>query len=131
MTYSDRLDDALKIIYYESIHSISLDNTKTLLTITFGLVVEHSRVVLHAVGDCCSSSWIEHISYSPDVLGSHITSITHDELAPIEPNEDTLIQVYQTHLHTPKGAITLEYRNESNGYYGGWLELVEYRKEYA
>jgi hypothetical protein len=104
-------------------------------------------VLLGVEGDCCSSSWIEHMDIPDDIAGAKITSIDDDfsmdedeyitmhgsviaqaklteramEREDSGYSRDNCITVYQTKFHTTKGTITLEYRNESNGYYGGYL----------
>lgn len=80
-----------------------------------------------AVGDCCSMSWIEHWTEPPDVIGATITNVTEPALdphAPVEEQDGESIAVYHTAIATTRGEIVIEYRNSSNGYYGGWLERV-------
>lgn len=76
-------------------------------------------------GDCCSYSWVEHVTIPPGIEGKVITGIKE---LPVGPDDNTLddngydyIQVYQTSFVTDAGEIILEYRNSSNGYYGGYL----------
>ncbi len=84
-------------------------------------------------GDCCSSSWIEHLTQPNDIAGAVITSVEdgggtawdgHKCDEPTNENgkcgHDSL-EVYNTAFMTNKGNIILEYRNDSNGYYGGYL----------
>lgn len=89
-------------------------------------------------GDCCSSSWIEHITIPSGIKGKVITEVKD---APMNfagyPVDDGVsesdeygeyIQVYHNAFVTDAGEIILEYRNSSNGYYGGYLvgpEVVE------
>jgi hypothetical protein len=91
-------------------------------------------------GDCCSTSWIEHLEMPPDVRGAVILSV--DDGGEVEPwdghvcvetqyDKDYKVRkegcgheslaVYNTRFHTNKGDIVMEYRNDSNGYYGGYL----------
>lgn len=78
-------------------------------------------------GDCCSSSWIEHLEMPPDIDGARLLSvddsapITQDHSAHDEENGGDSISVYNTVFRTDRGDIVLEYRNSSNGYYGGYL----------
>lgn len=76
-------------------------------------------------GDCCSQSWIEHLTVPPDIVGAKVTGITSPELPPHEElppdSDDDHIQVYHTAWQTTKGEVIAEYRNSSNGYYGGWM----------
>jgi hypothetical protein len=73
------------------------------------------------VGDCCSSTWIEHLTLPADIAGAEITGWKEQDMGEFEEDYST-IRVYQTSFATPKGEIIVEYRNSSNGYYGGWLE---------
>lgn len=83
-------------------------------------------------GDCCSSTWIEHVTVPRDIEGALITGIKEasiEELDSSDPrykmiaSEDgyppECIRIYWTAIQTTKGEIILEYRNSSNGYYGG------------
>lgn len=79
------------------------------------------EVVYSAEGDCCSHSWIEHLTVPPDVAGAQITAWAEQEMGE-KADEYETIRVYQTSFRTDKGDIVVEYRNASNGYYGGWLE---------
>ena len=91
-------------------------------------------------GDCCSHSWIEHLEMPDDVRGAVIQSV--DDGGEVEPwdghvcverqydddykvteegcGHDSLA-VYNTRFRTNKGDVVFEYRNDSNGYYGGYL----------
>jgi hypothetical protein len=78
-------------------------------------------------GDCCSSSWIEHLEIPNDIEGAVILSV-EDGGGVAWDNHDCdghcghdSLAVYNTKFYTSRGTITLEYRNDSNGYYGGYL----------
>lgn len=105
------------------IASIVLNKTVDVVTFTFsdGTTKRYSTE-----GDCCSSSWIEHLEMPNDVAGATIMSVEDSgEIAnPNRPgaNEGTdCLAVYNTRFRTSRGDVVLEYRNDSNGYYGGWL----------
>ena len=78
-------------------------------------------------GDCCSNSWIEHLELPRDVAGAKLLSvedsnrITQDHPEHDEENGGEAVAVYNTRFLTDRGEIVLEYRNSSNGYYGGFL----------
>lgn len=79
-------------------------------------------------GECCSDSWIEHLEMPGDIDGATFLSaeesdtITQDH-SDHDDNEGGYqsISVYNTVFHTDRGDIVLEFRNSSNGYYGGYL----------
>lgn len=100
---------------------------------------------LVVIGDCCSNSYFfdfygvknllrskvirfESVSLSPGDVGYH------EETYDVSKVEDTCIgnfvQVYGYRFiteHPLFGELTsvLSFRNESNGYYGGWMELTK------
>jgi hypothetical protein len=111
--------------------SISADKEKFILEFADGSKKEYG-----VEGDCCSSSWIEHLTLPPmGVKDAQIIAV-EDSAGGAEPwdghecSEEVdyrracghdHLQVYQTVFRTTNGDIRLEYRNDSNGYYGGYL----------
>lgn len=82
------------------------------------------EIVFYADGDCCSFSWFAHISGIKNILGHTITKI--DDSKYLTPQEEAekdgsyeSLAVYGYDLHSDIGICTIEFRNESNGYYGG------------
>lgn len=123
MDFSNMLNKPLK--------AVELDKAKD--EITFLFQDETSRR-FGVEGDCCSMSWIEHITMPEDIRGAIITGVDEkydatpwdghvcdDEVNYRRACGHDYLQVYSTSFHTPIGDITLEYRNDSNGYYGGSL----------
>lgn len=89
-------------------------------------------VALVATGDCCSRSWIESLD-APDALLGTVTAadeIDMPDLGNIEsiafPQEWGVEEVsyYGLRITTERGQCVLDYRNDSNGYYGGSLEVA-------
>ena len=77
-------------------------------------------------GDCCSQSWIEHFSAPDDIQGAEVTAIDDVKIKEQwDKGENELFQFYETRFKTTRGEIVLEYRNSSNGYYGGCLRAVD------
>lgn len=78
-----------------------------------------------AVGDCCSQSFIEDLD-NPEVFKNCV--LTNVDF---ESGEEKDFGDYSVHkwtfykFRTNKGMCTLSFRNESNGYYDGWLQLTE------
>lgn len=98
---------------------VATDNTSITLILDNG-----TRALYTVHGDCCSISWIEHIT-KPE-FGGVITRVDEPNLdAHDNPYRDApawaSIAIYHTAWYTTKGTLIVEYRNESNGYYGGWL----------
>lgn len=107
--------------------SITDDHTKLALK----LKDLDTEIVLEAYGGCCSRSWIEHISGIDALIDSEIYSVEDVYLADVPliglPSTENVDQVtyYATKIHTSKGVFQIDYRNDSNGYYGGSLEAYE------
>ena len=80
-------------------------------------------------GDCCSYTWIEHLTVPEEIAGAVVTEVR--EAGPVDTKDATRrgqpidypdhIVVYHTSFVTDRGEIIVEYRNDSNGYYGGLL----------
>lgn len=88
--------------------------------------------LLGADGDCCSSSWFEHID-DDGVAGGTVTAV-EDSGAPdgwADPGQGDheCLQFYFTTIKTTKGRLLLEMRNSSNGYYGGYYSVTYTPKE--
>lgn len=90
-------------------------------------------------GDCCSFSWIEHSTIPDDIKGAvflGFEDLDEDRGVPTPPQVDyegkseyvECVRAYQSLFHTTRGSVVVEYRNESNGYYGG--EIVAVKKIY-
>lgn len=77
-------------------------------------------VVAKCDGDCCSETWVESIELptSFPALVSEVEDIPLNEGADDRGGE---LKFYGLKITTDKGHIVIDYRNESNGYYGGCL----------
>jgi hypothetical protein len=103
----------------KTITAIQLTTDKKAIRFVLG---DGTDVVANADGDCCSSTWIEHIlmpasGFPAVVLEAH--DIEMPDLG-TPPNAEC-IAYYGFEIKTDKGDMTIDYRNESNGYYGGNL----------
>jgi hypothetical protein len=47
--------------------------------------------------------------------------VVDDDGVDVPDADHECLTVYQTHFRTERGDVTLEFRNSSNGYYGGYL----------
>ncbi len=86
------------------------------------------KVELKTYGDCCSQTWIEAID-DPDALCGVVLEVEDVEMpesvqrvTPLCQDPDC-VQFYGLRVTTSAGRCVIEYRNNSNGYYGGSLEL--------
>ena len=85
-----------------------------------------SAIYADPEGDCCSHSWVEHVSGVADAIGAVVEKVDcAPELATQENVDDgdhECLALYGISLITTRGhRIDIDYRNSSNGYYGGWL----------
>ena len=87
------------------------------------------------IGDCCSSTWFESIE-GQECLTGYVVSVEDIELPDIPAREIAAavarrltgqfdygehIQYYGIRINTTRGTVIIDYRNSSNGYYGGWI----------
>lgn len=87
-------------------------------------ITDKEEFVYNAWGDCCSITWFSHIAGIKNLLGQTVTKViehksrdaTEEEYK--EGNYDDL-EIYGFALETKKGTCDIEFRNDSNGYYGG------------
>ena len=81
----------------------------------------------YAYGDCCSNSWIEHMTGLDCLLGHHkVLSAEDMDIDSFNDSDSEHIQVYGITLTTERGHFLFEFRNSSNGYYGGYMEESPY-----
>lgn len=85
------------------------------------LVEGGDPIVAKADGDCCSSSWIEHVELPALGFPAKVISVSDIDLPGASEDDYGSIIVYGLKIITDKGEIVIDYRNSSNGYYGGDL----------
>jgi hypothetical protein len=85
-----------------------------------------------AYGDCCSHTWINDILDVSVLLGQRVTGVETLELEQDDYDGDDERDEYIAHygfaIKTGMGCATIEFRNASNGYYGGSLEHYDTRR---
>lgn len=72
-------------------------------------------------GDCCSSSWIENIELPAGGFSCKVNQVEYLDLDRVEGDYGDVTQHYGCNIVTDKGLIEIDFRNESNGYYGASL----------
>lgn len=84
-------------------------------------------VTATAYGDCCSHSWIENVDLPALGFPCTVTAVEDVDMPGEEydADEHECLQFYGCRISTDKGDILIDYRNSSNGYYGGSLEWPE------
>lgn len=92
------------------------------------LAFEEGVLVFETEGDCCSNSWIEYIQAPAMGYDAIIAEVSGEVEYRMESDEThDCLKFYQQVIKTTKGDLVIEYRNSSNGYYGGALRFKEWR----
>ena len=86
-------------------------------------------------GDCCSETWFYHLLGVDCLLGHKIVSVQDTEPDDSHINDDGKSrqewdEIYGIKITSDIGYMDIEFRNSSNGYYGGHLEYIENPEEY-
>lgn len=81
-----------------------------------------ANVIASSYADCCSHTWVEHIEMP--ALGLPALVVGVESLGAVKEDSEVeggCIRFYGTKIITDRGEIFIDYRNSSNGYYGGSL----------
>lgn len=88
-------------------------------------IKDEPPIVAECYAECCSETWIENIELPALGFPAVVVSV-HDLDMPVP--EDTsdyeCLQVYGFRIVTDRGEIIIDFRNNSNGYYGGSLDWI-------
>jgi hypothetical protein len=83
-------------------------------------------VVVNVDADCCSYTWVEHVELPALGFPALVTAVEdldmpeNTEPSTFHKDPDSLA-FYGCKISTDRGEIVIDYRNDSNGYYGGSL----------
>lgn len=93
------------------------------------LVFDHpdgTHTTYETYGDCCSETWFADIVGVDNLLCATVMEVEYMDIDGDECDERCR-QEYDEHygvkLKTNKGYVDIVYRNSSNGYYGGSIDL--------
>ncbi len=116
----------MKELINSVVSSVEINRDKTLIKFN----TDKGSFTYYTYGDCCSNSWMEHVSGLNELIGHEVISTSEVDLDRVlELDEygytDNCLEIYNSIACTAKGRFVIEYRNESNGYYGGSLDLVD------
>lgn len=118
------------------LESVTLSDDKEKIVFRFK---DREPLAYGVEGDCCSSSWIEHLEAPADLNGARIIGVKEGGGVPWDGHEcvedvrdenyavtkegcgHECLAIYNVTFQTDRGDIVLEFRNDSNGYYGGYL----------
>lgn len=110
----------MKSLIGRTITAVEMDNAREVVRfVTDGTP---SVVEFYCDGDCCSESWINHVSGLKALLGKRVAEFESIKLPDQDSARQDVDRVMLYRLKTDAGACDFEFRNASNGYYGGSLE---------
>lgn len=99
-------------------------------------VTNKGLIGFDALGDCCSCSYFDTLGPLEALHGATVGAVKDVDLDDrnFRDNDNDndwgdLTQFYGHTIITNKGNVDLVYRNESNGYYGGWIEQRPVQKK--
>jgi hypothetical protein len=96
--------------------------------------MEDGFIVAYVRADCCSYTWIEHVELPALGFPAQVISVKDLDMPDVGDNSEfykdpDVLAFYGLQIHTSRGEIVIDYRNDSNGYYGGSLEFPDRRAE--
>ncbi len=110
--------------------------------IRFIVAEDVDPILARVSGDCCSETWIEHLSLpargfpalvlaAQDIIMPDLGDHTGDHDCEDCNGIYRCIEYYGFEIKTNRGDVVIDYRNSSNGYYGGNLRWNDdYNEEY-
>jgi hypothetical protein len=86
-------------------------------------LTDAGEVIARADADCCSSTWIESVEIPFTEFPCRVLRVEDIDMPDLGsmPGCDVMAY-YGFKIATDKGDIIIDYRNDSNGYYGGNIE---------
>lgn len=115
---SETSSNGLSCLIGKKVLRILFNNEKN----SFIIVLENSNPEkFNCEGECCSESWIEHISGLQNLIGHVVTKIQEICIDTDKDYGEERTLIYRFDIFTEEGICTLEMRNFNNGYYSGNL----------
>lgn len=88
-------------------------------------VLADGELVVNVDADCCSYTWVEHVELPALGFPATVLSVTDidmpDGAVSTFHSDSDVLAFYGCKIVTDRGEIAIDYRNDSNGYYGGSL----------
>ncbi len=130
----DYAASALQCLIGKRFNKLEVSERENYLRVT---TTEGNTHVFYARGDCCSESWFSeilgvHKLFEGNVLEARAVSLEEINFRERQSRQQRDL-VYGFRILTEAGTVQLVFRNSSNGYYGGNIELYnaddKYRKK--
>lgn len=88
-------------------------------------VLADGEIVVNVDADCCSYTWVEHVELPALGLPATVMSISDIDMpegaTSTFHSDSDVLAYYGCKIVTDRGEVVIDYRNDSNGYYGGSL----------
>jgi hypothetical protein len=105
------------ILVGRTITAVYLAEDETAIKFT----TDAGEIVAKCRAECCSHTWVEHIDLPALGLPAVVVSAEEVELHAELDTRGGELEFYGFKILTDRGELLIDYRNESNGYYGGSL----------
>jgi hypothetical protein len=111
-----------KSIIGKTITALEISSDRQALRFTLS---DGASIVVDTDADCCSYTWIEHVELPALGLPAVVLAVEDLEMpvgaASVFVTAPDVLAFYGCKITTDRGEIVIDYRNDSNGYYGGSL----------
>lgn len=90
-------------------------------------ICDDGEHVVRVYGDCCSNTWVESVELPALGFPALVTEV-NDLNMPDDGSEEARngeLSFYGCQIKTDRGEIVIDYRNASNGYYGGSIAFPD------
>lgn len=88
-------------------------------------VLADGEMVVLVDADCCSYTWVENVELPALGFPATVTAVEELDMPEQPPSQfhkdPDVLTYYGCKITTDRGEIVIDYRNDSNGYYGGNL----------
>ena len=108
----------MNVLIGKTITGLKIAEDKTALLFN----TDNGDIKVRCDADCCSFTWVEHIEMPALGLPAKVINAENLEMPDLGDMPDCdVVAYYGFKITTDKGEIVIDYRNDSNGYYGGSL----------
>ena len=93
-----------------------------------GRYIGREFIAYRTEGDCCSETWFSAINGIEALIDQTVTDVIERETVEAPGTRQAEDTLYGYTLVTATGHCDIEFRNSSNGYYGGSCYQVEFER---
>lgn len=114
----------MKELIGKTVNKLTINDGETILA----FCTSEGVIAYETWGDCCSDTWFSDITGVDALLGAVVVNTEELNVDGYNTEDGRCRQdydkVYGHKLITNKGWVDIVFRNSSNGYYGGSIELL-------